>query len=121
MKKFTILGMVAVLVLCAGMLTAAAVKFDLKPWGIIFPGSSGHAILNYAQGAGTTEVQVNCWGLPEDTYTIYLETAGFTSIGTFTTKKNGSGNFHIKLVGDHTLGVVAVAVNNSVGTVLYSK
>ena len=114
-KKFALIGLVIALV--AGIALAKAVKVDLLPYpdDPIEPDASGRAVLNYAKGADKTEVQINCRGLMSETeYTVYLydvENADFYSIGTFTTRKNGTGNFHTKLDGDRS-GELPVAVNN---------
>ena len=112
MKKFAIF---AVLVLCAGLLMAAAVKFDLQPYGVqAIPGSYGQAVLNYAQGADKTEIQVNCWGLTAGTeYKVYYGMP-WVMVGTFTAKKNGTGNFHTWVAGDAS-GSTWVRVNNPNG------
>lgn len=126
MKRIITLGLVAAFIAMGpGLALSKAVKMELAPYPAtspIEPGASGHAILNYAKGADGTEIQVNCWGLtPDTTYTVYLKPAAYLAIGTFTTKKNGSGNFHIRLDGDQSV-TLAVAVNNPGGsTVLHSK
>ena len=108
--------------LCAAAVKVALVPYDNPVIGLAEPDASGHAILNYAKGADKTEVQVNCWGLmPDSEYTVYLKAATWHPVGTFTTRKNGSGNLHAKLPGDHS-GHLPVAVNNTDGyTVLMSE
>ena len=104
-----------VVIFAVGIALAGAVKVDLMPYPPADPideDASGHAILNYAKGADRTEVQLNCKGLePQTEYTVYLNEGGWNAIGTFTTRKNGTGNFHVKLEGDHS-GASQVAVNN---------
>jgi hypothetical protein len=97
-----------------GIALAKAVKVDLLPYGSLEPFASGQAVLNYAKGADNTEVQVNCWDLtPGTEYTVYLRDGGWYSIGTFVTRRNGSGNLHVRLPGDVS-GNLSVAVNNTV-------
>ena len=127
MKKFTPVAVMAVLLCVCGIELAAAVKVDLLPLpGSVAPepDASGHAVLNYAKGADKTEVQVNCWDLTSETeYTVYLCAPGpeWYEIGSFTTRKNGNGNLHVRLPGDHSAHL-PVAVNNAAAgaTVLIS-
>jgi hypothetical protein len=126
-KQFILICLGAVVFSIAGLALAAAVKVALVPYdnpviGIAEPDASGHAILNYAKGADKTEVQVNCWGLSQEgEYTVYLKPSGWLKIGTFTLRRNGSGNLHVFLEGDLS-GATPVAVNNPDGfTVLMSE
>ena len=125
MKRIITLGLVAAFIaMGAGLALSAAVKVQLVPYSETPPitGASGQAILNFAKGADATEIQINCWGLtPETEYTVYLK-PGFESIGTFTTMKNGSGNFHLRLAGDQSKNL-PVTVNDTAAnlTVLQSK
>ena len=118
LRKSNLLIYLTTVVLCvAGIALAKAIKVDLTPYGSVEPNASGHAVLNYAKGADKTMVQMNCWDLTSNTkYTVYLfyddgSGVDWYTIGTFTTRKNGSGNLHVFLEG-HTSGDVAVAVNN---------
>jgi len=128
MKKFiAVTVVVAFIALGAGLVLSKAVKAELEPFPWDDPieeGASGHAILNYAQGVDMTEVQVNCWGLmPNIEYTVRLGTKGspWQIIGSFTTRKNGSGNLHVRVDGDRS-GVPNVAVNYTPGAcVLMSR
>ena len=117
LRRSLMLISLAVFVLAgAGIALAAAVKVDLLPYPVanpIEPDASGRAVLNYAKGSDKTVAQVNCWGLtPESEYMVYLKDGGWYAIGTFTTRKNGSGNLHVFLEGDHS-GHLPVAVNNA--------
>jgi hypothetical protein len=119
MKKLAIFGL---LVLCAGLLMAKAVKFNLVANGAeAIPGAYGQAILNYAKGADKTEIQVNCWGLlPNTQYFVRLKLPSNKDIGDFTTKKNGTGTFHTWLEGDFSTAE-HIAIRNASGRVLYSE
>ena len=112
MKKFAIFGL---LVLCAGLLMAAAVKFNLTPYegdGAAIAGSYGQAVLNYAKGTDKTEIQVNCWGLNAgEEYIVYYGNPGYLPVGNFVAKKNGAGNFHAWVTGD-----VSTSTNVAVNT-----
>jgi len=125
LRKKQVLMCLAAAVLClAGIALAKAVKVELEPYPAaapLEPDASGHAVLNYAKGQDKTIVQVNCWGLmPAAEYTVYLNDGAFYAIGTFTTRKNGSGNLHVSLDGDAS-GHLPVAVNNAANaTVLLS-
>ena len=105
----------AIVICLAGVALAKAVKVDLEPYptaGPIEPGAFGKAVLNYAKGADETQIQINCWGLlAETTYKVYLKPAGWELIGTFTTRRNGTGNFHIALECDRSYDL-PVAINN---------
>jgi len=118
-KKSALICLTALVAFVAVIALAGAVKIELMPYPPAAPideDASGQAILNYVKGADKTEVQVNCLGLePQMEYTVYLDEGGWNAIGTFTTRKNGSGNFHAKLDGDHS-GASQVAVNNSGGS-----
>ena len=112
-KQFILICLGVVVLSVAGIALAKAVKVELVPYGTAEPDASGHAILNYAKGADKTEVQVNCWRLtPNTNYTVYLKNGGFYAVGDFTTRKNGSGNLHVRLMGDRS-GDLPVAVNNT--------
>ena len=118
MKKVAFGIAIVALVVCCSYALAAAVKVALVPYAYpdadpTEPDASGHAVLNYAKGADKTEVQINCWDLtPGEEYTVYLNDGGYYDIGTFTTRKNGSGNLHVSLDGDHSASLL-VAVNNA--------
>ena len=114
-RHIVLIMMVAFIAFGAGIVLSKAVKVDLVP----YDGDgdeSGHAILNYAKGAGVTQIQVNSWGLlPNTEYTVYLWGNGtWPTIGTFITMKNGSGNLHVSLAGDHSEDL-PIAVNLGAG------
>lgn len=109
LRKKNVLICLAAVVLCvAGIALAAAVKVELMPYANpgadpLEPDASGQAVLNYAKGADKTEIQVNCSGLtPGEEYTVWIGTVGgpWTNVGTFTAKKNGTGNLHAREDGD---------------------
>ena len=109
---------IATIVLCvAAVVLAKAVKIELKPYPAeapVEPGASGHAMLNYAKDADKTIVEVNCRGLTAETeYKVCLtKDDEFYEIGSFTTRKNGSGNFHVEIDTDASADV-PVAINNA--------
>ena len=122
-KKVGLICLVGVILCGTGIALAAAVKVELAPYPAaspIEPQASGRMVLNYAKGADKTVVQLNCWGLmPESEYTVYLSPdSGITweNIGTFTTRKNGTGNLHVALPGDRSGDLPAVnnAANETV-------
>ena len=126
-KQFILICLGVVVLSVAGIALAAAVKVALVPYAHpgndpTEPDASGHAILNYAKGADKTEVQVNCKGLSQEgEYTVYLKPSGWLAIGTFTLRKNGTGNLHVSLEGDLS-GAMPVAVNYGLyDTVLISE
>jgi hypothetical protein len=125
-KKLVSICLASVVVFAVATALAAAVKVELMPYPEdepLEPGASGHAMLNHAEGSDKTIVQVNCMGLkPEATYTVLLKgPEDYHAIGTFETRKNGTGNLNVHLDGDHC-GHLPVAVNNQDNqTVLLSK
>lgn len=114
MKRIAFGIAVVAVVVCCSYALAAAVKVALLPYPAaspIEPDASGRAVLNYAIDEDKTEVQVNCWGLtPKTDYAVFLYPGAWKKVGTFTTRKNGSGNLHVSLVGDLS-GSLPVAVN----------
>jgi len=81
------------------------------------PDASGQAVLNYAEGADKTEIQVNCSGLtPGAEYTVYIGSP-WEVIGTFVARNNGTGNLHARPDGDQSERL-PVAVNTGGATVL---
>ena len=127
MKKLATFCLIATVLCASGIAVAAAVKIALVPYpaapGVAEPDASGQTILNYAKGKDKTEVQVNCWGLtPGTEYVVYAKPGGWQAIGSFTARKNGSGNVHVRLDGDFS-GALPVAVNNAAlnATVLISE
>jgi len=106
LRRRNILTCLAVVaVWSAGAALGKAVRQDLTS---AHPESraGGHAILNCAEGADKTNIQVNCWGLePTTVYTVLIydddEEAGtYDLIGAFTTTKNGKGHWHGCVEGD---------------------
>ncbi len=118
LRKNRAIMCVATVVLCvATVALAKAVRVELKPYpeeAPAEPGASGYAVLNYAKGADKTVVEVNCRGLMAETeYKVYLEKdEDFYEIGSFTTRRNGSGNLHVELETDVSVDM-PVAVNNA--------
>ena len=99
MKKLILLS--AIVLCIGGVAFAAAVKVDLEDVKKI--GASGQVIVNYAEGAGKTEIQVNCKGLMAgQKYIITVHTSkGYAEV-LEVAKKNGTIATHIKKKGDWT-------------------
>lgn len=120
LKKKNLLICLTALAFCiAGIALAKAVKVDLTPpYQAPVPYASGQAVLNYAQGADKTLVEVNCWDpTPGTEYAVYLSGS---LIGTFTTSRNGTGNLHVSLEGD-TSEQPVVDVENYSGQIVLTN
>ena len=78
--------------------------------------ASGRAILNDAEGADKTEIQVTCWGLkPRAKYRVLLSectdaTPDYIKLGTLTTDKSGNGALHAHVEGTYPNWFVVVGV-----------
>lgn len=115
----------AAVTLClAGIVLAKAVHQDLVDAD---ENPVGQASLNYAKGAGKTEIQVNCWDLdPETEYIVLLcecdggQVTDCFELGRLTTNQQGKGRLHARVGGDCSdwCVVVGIAVEGDDGTVV---
>lgn len=118
LRKNPAIMCVATVVLCvAAIALAKAVRIELMPYpeeAPAEPGASGYAVLNYTNSADKTVVEVNCRGLTAETeYKVCLEKdEDFYEIGSFTTRRDGSGNLHVEIETDASADV-PVAVKNA--------
>ena len=101
MKRTTIAVVLSLVLvaLIAVPVMAAAQKLALAPAATV-SGGSGFVVINNSSGPKNMELTVSLKGAaPNTTYEVWLEVNGNPSpaepIGTFTTNKQGNGNFHI--------------------------
>ena len=121
-KRNILICLTAVSLCLTGIALGKAVKQELLGEG---DQVLGKAILNYAEDADKTEIQVNCRGLePETEYTVVLceidEQGNITDlmvIGSFTTNNKGKGHLHARLDGDVSDWCVLVGIVGDDGAV----
>ena len=127
MKKVVVLIVTVLLVSFAvsGIVLAKADVQKLVPHGDdpAYPDASGKAIVNCPKGDVVLQITVSVKGLEADTeYEVKGCSSGggdWTSIGYFTTNKNGNGHFHINCRADEVLPpTVHIYINKGAGNTL---
>lgn len=112
MKKYAVAIAICLVALMTAIALAGAVRVMLTSTSDpnAVPGSSGRAILNYAESDDKTEIQVNCWRLTGQTkYSVWIQLDSWSCLGTFETNKKGQGHLHARVPGDQS--AVPIAVN----------
>lgn len=113
MRRTTIAVVLSLVVVAmiAVPVMAAAQKLGLTP--IAGLSGSGFVVINSSSGPNNMELTVSLKGAPANTtYEVWLEVDGQPTlgpaVGTFTTNKQGNGNFHINMQmapGTYDLGI----------------